>query len=108
MRSGQAALFYFVSIGASIILSRVVRQQSFVFLRNQTILMLLYSMTTLLNGLYLCGFNDKYFNYYTPSEPWYKRVAGITIQFFDGVTLSLFYWSLAFIYWSSAQLLKFN
>jgi hypothetical protein len=35
-------------------------------------------------------------------------MAGITIQFLDGVTLSLFYWSLAFIYWSSAQLLKFN
>ena len=61
-----------------------------------------------MNGLYLCGFNDKYFNFYTPGEPWYKRFAGILIQVLMGVTLSLFYWNLSFIYWSSAQILKFN
>jgi hypothetical protein len=94
--------FTLVSIGASIILFRVVRQQSFVFLRNQTILMLLYSITTLMNGLFLCGFNDKYFNFYIPGEPWYKRVIGIMIQQLLGVTLALFYWNLSFIYWSSA------
>lgn len=61
-----------------------------------------------MNGLYLCGFNDKYFNFYTSGEPWYKRFAGIFIQALMGVTLSLFYWNLSFIYWSSAQIFKFN
>ena len=56
--------FLLVTSGATLILIRVIKQKSFTFLKNQTILMLLYSFTALLDGLFLCGINNKYFDFY--------------------------------------------
>ena len=70
--------------------------------------MLFYSFTVLMDGLYLCGIDNKYFNYYEQVEPWYKRLIGIMIQFVKGTSLSLFFWNLAFVYWSSAEVLRFE
>lgn len=71
--------FFLVSAGASIILTRVIKQKSFTFLKNQTILMLIYSFTVLMDGLYLCGIDNKLFDYYLSGEPWYKRLIGLLI-----------------------------
>jgi len=78
---GLIKLFCFtlIAIGASIILTRVIKQKSFIVLRNQSILILLYSFTVLMDGLYLTGISDKYFDYYEGNESWFKRLFGLTI-----------------------------
>ena len=92
-------------VTASFQLRKLNERKSFVFLKQEIMLILVFATTVLINGLFLMRIEA--FNFWRPGEKWYKVMFGIIVEYAAGLSLSWVFWSLTYTYWVSAQSLLF-
>lgn len=90
-----------IGVTAIVLFIKIKKLQSFTFLKNQTLLILIYAFTLFWYSIELIGAKSILFQIYCMDQPWYIFTLGITFSFVGAISETLVFWNLAFMYWSS-------
>ena len=81
-------------VSASLEMEKIRARKSFIFLKYQITLVIIFALTVFFNGLFLLRIQQ--FDFWCPTEKWYKLMFGIILEYAAGLSLSWLFWNLTY------------